>query len=66
MTKVATGTRLKAFRGFKGWSQRRLAKAAGVSHGLIGQIERGEIGVTSKTARKLGPLMRVRWTTLCD
>ncbi len=65
-TGARVGERVKAFRRFKGWSLRTMAESAGVSHALISQIECGRIIVTAKTAKKLAPVMRLRWTTLCD
>ena len=47
------GGQLKKFRKVKGFSQRDLAYHAGISHGKIGQMERGEINITILTLVKL-------------
>ncbi len=42
------GARVAALRRARGWSQRRLAEAAGVSHGYIAQLELGRLPSASK------------------
>jgi transcriptional regulator with XRE-family HTH domain len=52
------GTRVREARAAKGWSQERLAEAAGLHRTYIGGIERGERNVSilniAKIARVLG------------
>jgi transcriptional regulator with XRE-family HTH domain len=43
MPELTLGQRIASLRRASGWSQRRLAQAAGVSHGYIGLLERGQL-----------------------
>lgn len=44
--RLQLGKTVQELRRARGWSQERLAEAAGHSHKVIGQIERGEANVT--------------------
>lgn len=53
MPAVITGPKLKAIRALKGWSQSRLAEAAGVSPVTIATFESGKSDLRSATIVKL-------------
>jgi transcriptional regulator with XRE-family HTH domain len=55
----AVGRRLKALRDESGLTQANLASLAGVTAGLIGQIEQGKVQPSLKTLEKLASVMGV-------
>ncbi len=50
---VTLGIRLKALREFYGWSQRELAKRAGVPNSAISMIEQGAVSPTVQSLEKV-------------
>lgn len=57
---------LKAIRLKKKLTQFELAEKAGISLPLVSMIERGKRPVTVKTAKKLEPVLGVKWYKLID
>ena len=53
------GTRLRALRQARGWSLTQLSRAAGVSAGLLSQVERGQTDPSLDTLRKLAKALDV-------
>lgn len=63
---VITGPKLKAIRALKGWSQARLAEAAGVSAVTIATFESGRSDLRAGTIVKLCDALGVRVTYHVD
>jgi transcriptional regulator with XRE-family HTH domain len=62
---VSTGDRMRDVRMRRGFTQRDLAKAAGVSRSTVQLLERGEAGeIRTETLRKLATALQVPTTTL--
>ena len=54
------GERIKAARALRGWSQKELAKRAGVHHVMLNRLEKGhKAGVQAETIRRLAEALRV-------
>ncbi|MBC7323990.1 MAG: helix-turn-helix transcriptional regulator, partial [Moorella sp. (in: Bacteria)] len=53
------GHKLRQAREEQGLTQAELAKAAGVSAGLIGQIEQGKVQPSLKTLEKIGEVLNI-------
>lgn len=57
---------IRAIRLKKNLKQIELAEKAGISLQLVSMIERGKRPVTVKTAKKLEPVLGVKWYKLID
>jgi len=53
------GKKLRHLREEMGMNQAQLAKSSGLSHGLIGQLERGQVQPSLKTLEKLSKVLNV-------
>ena len=68
MSEIAkvVGQRIRNYRTGLGWSQERLAEAAGCHHTYIGQIERGEKNATIESVEKIATAMGVPMSRLFE
>jgi transcriptional regulator with XRE-family HTH domain len=68
MSEIAkvVGQRIRNYRTGLGWSQERLAEAAGCHHTYIGQIERGEKNATIESVEKIAAAMGVPMSQLFE
>jgi len=64
--KAALGTRIKALRKQRGWSQERLAERAGISTQYVSNIERGKENPTLDLLLGLAEALRVSAAELFD
>ncbi len=61
MTVDTTLARIRAFRMFRGWSTRTMAKEAGISEGALRHMDSDEWGPTTATLRQLEAIIPDEW-----
>ena len=57
---IITPADIREARQKKGWTQRQLAEFLGVSHTLVGRMEKGERTITPKVKKKLQRLLKLK------
>jgi transcriptional regulator with XRE-family HTH domain len=61
---VLFGETLRRFRTDRGWSQERLAEAAGITLNYVGNLERGEQGPSLNVLLRLSRALEIDFTIL--
>ena len=60
MATAIIAERIRTARALRGWSQKELAKRAGLHHVMLNRLEKGhKAGVQAETIRKLAEALRV-------
>ncbi|AIG24547.1 helix-turn-helix transcriptional regulator [Brevibacillus sp. 7WMA2] len=65
MGDIRLGSRIRAFRKLKGFTQQQLASEMGVSLSFVGTLERGTKPPTELVLRKIANTLQVEYEELC-